>query len=255
MSYGIVSRALEAPGLTPAETLVLVILAEFADDSGRCWPSLASVARKAKMTERGVRGIIRRLEEAGHVATEISKGRGSNRYLIAPNPEPPSGFNGSNPEPRSGSNPEPPAGSKAANPERRCTQPGTAVPPNRQEPPIAAAAGAQAREREELDAIRKAVGARSSGRWGAGLALCVDRWRALGLTDSEIAEVVSSTARGRRINAPEYFNAAMEDFAGRKAARPLSPSAAGPPRRASSGAAGSGVDGILKRYERPTWPG
>ena len=132
MSVRVLSRALDAPDLNQGEKLVLVILADFADDAGRCWPSMETVARKANMTDRGARGIIRRLEEKGHVTTQFSKGRASNHYIVHPNTEQ-----------VSASNPEQDAGitrndvpRNAPNPERNDTQPGTTVPPNRQEPSI-----------------------------------------------------------------------------------------------------------------------
>jgi hypothetical protein len=72
------------------DLLVLLALADFADDEGYCWPSMASIAKKARMTERGVRKIARRLEEAGHLSCEVGGGRsGSNRYRVhVLNPEP-----------------------------------------------------------------------------------------------------------------------------------------------------------------------
>ncbi len=106
------------------ELLVLLALADFADDDGLCWPSVATIAEKSRLTERGTRGIIRRLEQKGFLSSEISRGGkgSSNRYYVMPNPEPPSGL--------TDSNPEPPSGLNLPNPEPDCIKPGTVVPPN-----------------------------------------------------------------------------------------------------------------------------
>ena len=96
-----------------SELLVLLALADFANDDGSCWPSVATVAKKSRLTERGTRGIIRRLEKQGLVSTVISTGGAghSSKYRVIANPEPASGL---------GIN----------NPERGCNKPGTVVPPN-----------------------------------------------------------------------------------------------------------------------------
>jgi hypothetical protein len=68
------------------ELLVLLALADFADDRGVCWPSMASIARKARLTERGAQKIVRRLEATGHVRIVTGGGRhGCNQYVITPN--------------------------------------------------------------------------------------------------------------------------------------------------------------------------
>lgn len=72
---------------------VLLALADFANDEGECWPSLAGIAAKVCMTDRGVRKVLRKLEDDGWVTTEIGGGRRAcNIYRIARNPEPRSAF-------------------------------------------------------------------------------------------------------------------------------------------------------------------
>jgi len=62
---------------------VLLCLADHADDEGRCWPSVATIARKTCMTERGVRKILRRLEDEGYLETAVGSGRhGCSQYTI-----------------------------------------------------------------------------------------------------------------------------------------------------------------------------
>lgn len=76
-----------------SELLVLLALADYADDCGVCFPSMQSVADKARMTERGVQKIIARMVEQGILVVQTGGGRGGcNRYKIvrpvAKNPEP-----------------------------------------------------------------------------------------------------------------------------------------------------------------------
>lgn len=69
------------------ERLVLLALADACsrDDGTGCWPSIATVARKANISERSVRRVIARLEEAGQLhVTRTSGGtaRSTNTYAI-----------------------------------------------------------------------------------------------------------------------------------------------------------------------------
>lgn len=90
MSVRVMSWVWEHGPADQTELLVLLALADFSDDAGRCFPSMASIARKARFTERGARGVVRRLEAAGWLTVQVNGGRGgANRYQIArANPEP-----------------------------------------------------------------------------------------------------------------------------------------------------------------------
>ncbi|NAZ37170.1 helix-turn-helix domain-containing protein [Rubellimicrobium sp. CFH 75288] len=104
------------------ELLVLLALADFADDEGFCYPSMPAIAAKARMTERGVRGILRRLEASGWVTTERGGGKGrSSRYRV--NPDPPSHAQPGTPFPEPHSRNAKPG---MPNPEWESTKPGTA---------------------------------------------------------------------------------------------------------------------------------
>lgn len=55
-----------APTTDPTETLVLVALADHADDDGRgCWPAHASIARRARCSVSTVQRTLTRLEQGG----------------------------------------------------------------------------------------------------------------------------------------------------------------------------------------------
>lgn len=50
--------------------LVLLVLADYADEHGRCWPSQATIAAEAELTDRSVRNQLLTLEGAGLIRRE-----------------------------------------------------------------------------------------------------------------------------------------------------------------------------------------
>lgn len=63
--------------------LVLLALADFADDDGYCYPSVARLAKKARLSERATQYALRDLEEAGELSVERGGGRRkANRYKV-----------------------------------------------------------------------------------------------------------------------------------------------------------------------------
>lgn len=77
--------------LPTTEKMVLLILADHADDEGQnAWPSVARIARKASISERQVQRILRSLCDSGFIAVERQAGgsreqredRRPNRYTI-----------------------------------------------------------------------------------------------------------------------------------------------------------------------------
>ena len=81
------------------ELLVLLALADFANEDGVCWPSMASIATKARLTERGAQKIVRRLEANGRLSIDTGGGRhGCNTYRINTDPPEPGTPNTVHPE-------------------------------------------------------------------------------------------------------------------------------------------------------------
>lgn len=114
MSITLMAQAWSSGPDDRSELLVLLALADFANDKGECWPSMVTIGDKARMSDRGARKVVRKLEEQGYIRCIKNGGRGgSNHYIVCPivNPE------------HSSAPPE--------NPERGDTKPGTPVPQTR----------------------------------------------------------------------------------------------------------------------------
>lgn len=54
-----------AQEISATEVLVLIALADHADDDGLCWPGQKGLAQKTKLTRQAINGILKRLKEAG----------------------------------------------------------------------------------------------------------------------------------------------------------------------------------------------
>jgi hypothetical protein len=55
----------------PGRRLVLLALADHAHDDGRCaWPSVQTIARKTRMSRRGVQKALRELEKEGRIVRD-----------------------------------------------------------------------------------------------------------------------------------------------------------------------------------------
>lgn len=69
------SRVWDEADLSGGHLLVALALADFADDAGKCWPAISTLAKKARLSDRQVRrvladmekqGLLTRTERAGH---------------------------------------------------------------------------------------------------------------------------------------------------------------------------------------------
>ncbi len=70
------------PELTPLAFMLAYVIANLVNErEGYAWPSVARLAAECRVTENGVKKIIRRLVERGHLSVELGIGRGkTNRY-------------------------------------------------------------------------------------------------------------------------------------------------------------------------------
>ena len=114
MSVYIMSAVWDLP-LAASDKLVLLSLADHADDRGRCYPSVKRLRERTGLSERGVQTVVKRLVEAGLLHVDANAGQGgANLYTITP--------------------PAPDAPPHQMRPRTRCAKPPQEVHPNRQEP-------------------------------------------------------------------------------------------------------------------------
>lgn len=138
MSLDVLTAIWRDPPCKGGDLLCLLAIADNADDEGFAWPSVATIAKKAAMGERGAQKCIRKLAEMGLILIRSGGGRNkTNAYQITTNgvgeahshqnpeqntPPPSSPFKGVNPE------------QSCINPEPAFAKPRTPVHPNSQEP-------------------------------------------------------------------------------------------------------------------------
>lgn len=77
-------RVWDDNGIKGSMKLLLLAIADFADDNGKAWPSVETLAQKIGMSERNTRYMLRALEDQGRLAVDVSAGpKGSSMYRIA----------------------------------------------------------------------------------------------------------------------------------------------------------------------------
>jgi hypothetical protein len=81
MSIKIMTAVWDREDLSSTQKLVLLALADWANDEGLCWPSIERVAKKSSLKKRAVQLAIRSLEEMQFIRREEVIGKG-NRYWI-----------------------------------------------------------------------------------------------------------------------------------------------------------------------------
>ena len=85
MSIRVMSQVWESGINDKGELLVMLALADFANDKGECWPSIGTIAQKARMTPRSVQRVCRSLEAAGALEISTATARaGCNMYRLTP---------------------------------------------------------------------------------------------------------------------------------------------------------------------------
>ena len=74
MSVAMLSRVWRQSKTRGGPLLVLLAIADFANDAGQAWPSVKTLAAKSRLSERETRYILRRLERSGEVKILHNKG-------------------------------------------------------------------------------------------------------------------------------------------------------------------------------------
>ena len=93
MSIECLNKALKINGLSPTKKLVLVILANYADEKGTCYPSYKHIAKMIGLgTTKTIQNAIKEFETLGYLKIEHRKlengGFTSNRYHLTLNNNP-----------------------------------------------------------------------------------------------------------------------------------------------------------------------
>lgn len=83
MSIKVMTRVWEESPSKGSDLLLLLAIADFADDTGVAWPKTETLAQKIRMSERQVQRIIRNLVDSGQIIVHKNAGpRGANKYQI-----------------------------------------------------------------------------------------------------------------------------------------------------------------------------
>lgn len=83
MSVFVMSAVWKHAPVEQGQLLVLLALADFADDDGWCFPAVDTLAAKSRMAGRSVQRAIRAMQEAGFLHVEANAGPGgANRYRV-----------------------------------------------------------------------------------------------------------------------------------------------------------------------------
>lgn len=83
MSIRVMSQVWDSDLTDIYEASVLLALADHADDDGRCYPSMARVARMARCSVRKAQEVTKALAERGYLRVELNSGpRGCNTYFL-----------------------------------------------------------------------------------------------------------------------------------------------------------------------------
>jgi len=93
MSIECLNKALKINGLSPTKKLILVILGNYADEKGTCYPSYKHIAKLIGLnTTKTIQNAIKEFEELGYLKIEHRKlengGYTSNRYHLTLNNDP-----------------------------------------------------------------------------------------------------------------------------------------------------------------------
>lgn len=84
MSIKLMSAVWERSDISSTQKLVMLALADWANDDGLCWPSIDRLAQKTGMAGRSVQRIIRDLEQVGLVKRDEVVGKGNRYWILTP---------------------------------------------------------------------------------------------------------------------------------------------------------------------------
>jgi hypothetical protein len=165
MSIRVVQRVIDHSRAVASHKLMLVVLANYADDDGHAYPSASTLAAHCNTSERHARRILHELERSGEIVVQLNAGpKGTNVYRIVVGAEPPKAA--SPLTPMSGVDPEPPltpmSGVTSASP----LTPRSAPPDMYVREPLTRMSAEPSLNRQEPSESRRAArGSRISADW------------------------------------------------------------------------------------------
>lgn len=137
MSIRIMNAVWEYPCRSHTAKIVLLAIANHADDTGKAWPSVERLAEKCSLTARSVTQQIAHLESEGYLVAIRQPGKSTVYHVVTPERRSPLPLNGVHPTP------EPHSPRTAFTPEQDSPLPLNDVPeplndvhPNHQEPSL-----------------------------------------------------------------------------------------------------------------------
>jgi hypothetical protein len=241
MSIKLMSAVFESKTLGPTERLIMLVLADHADDEGKCYPSVSRIKDRTGLSERAVQTNIKKLIDQGYIRVDFGGGKSkSNLYFVSANPAADAPYEvKQTPQQMHPLRPNPAA--DAANPAADAANPAADAPkPLRTiiEPdgggsarePISQSADPTFRERI-LEASGGDPVSGLTGHGGRRIGTQADmleagRWLAMGLTEAECLTEIAAVMAKKRDGPPSklsYFTPAMQRLAGAKTAPTLSP--------------------------------
>ena len=84
MSIRIMTNVWERSDINPTQKLVLLALADWANDEGLCWPSIDRLCQKSGLKRRSVQMAIHAMEEQGILQREEVVGKGCKYWILSP---------------------------------------------------------------------------------------------------------------------------------------------------------------------------
>jgi hypothetical protein len=84
MSIKIMNEIWKLSGMTQAEKLVLLCLADNANNDGVCWPSVQDIADRSVCDPRSVFRVINSLQEKGYISRESRSGKSTVYHIKTP---------------------------------------------------------------------------------------------------------------------------------------------------------------------------
>lgn len=242
MSIRLMSSVFENQDLGPTPKLIMLALADHADDEGHCYPSIKRLCDRTSLSERAVQSNIRDLQARGYLTVTMNAGRrGANLYIVRAAPALDAPCTSSAPAGYAPPQEMHPAGHAPLPPQEMHPPPaGDAPEPSRTTIEPLRGGGGDAREGQNdptfreriLEAMGKPKDSRTVG--SPTDMLEAGKWISdLGLTEDEVVGIVAAAsapaiARGDPPAAFRYFTKAMQRHAAAKAEGALHPATVAP---------------------------